>query len=173
MVVEVPAAIDLDSVPESKILQRGWKLGDLRHFHAADKNWNDRNVTLESHLDFDPDRIALIIHPAPNTFPSAQPPRSDNHQQYIRCSKRIGDLAAKIDARADAVDVAEYCVPAVLLREAVEYAAGDVLRIRSAIRDRYLRHVALTRLAWPASRRRLAEVHGPRRLDRTPMTAPR
>src|SRR5580700_6586410 len=131
--IEVSTAIDRDGMPVGEIPQPSRKVAGLRHFRASDQDWNDRNAPLERYLYFDPDRVGFVIDSALNPPDAAEPLRSYDNKQDVRCPQRFGNLNAKIDSRLNIVDVTKHRAPAILLSEAVKNTPGDILRIRSTI----------------------------------------
>jgi hypothetical protein len=140
MMVKISTTIDCDGMPISKIFEAIRKLSRRWHPHVSNEDRNDGNTSLERGLDLDPDRIGLVIDPDALSLGPPKPLRSQDHQQNVGRAKGFGNLHAEIDARANIIDVPEYRFLSEMLAQSVKDAPGNILRIRTAIGDGYLRH---------------------------------
>src|SRR5437764_733971 len=106
MVVEIASSIDLGGVAERQILQRCGKRSGLWDARMINQDRDDRNVPVESRLDFDPHQIGLIACAAPR--PVTDPARPDDRQQDVALAQDGTQVLAVIYAVGDAVNVQEY-----------------------------------------------------------------
>src|SRR5262249_50559368 len=90
------------------------------------------------------DRIIFIVNSLSGSFAKTKPFRPDDSKQDVGSRKCLRNLVAKIDSWLHAINVTENRVLTIMLREAIEDASGNVLGIRSTVRDRDLRHNGLS-----------------------------
>ncbi len=124
---KVSTAVDADGLAKGKLFYAVWKLRGCRHVSPADKNGDDRNLSRERCLQFNPHPVCFTIDTAIRPSLATKPLWSDNSQQDICVLKRHLDLFSKIDTRADVINIAEDGLFSESLDEPVEDATGDVL----------------------------------------------
>src|SRR2546423_10589558 len=96
----------LCSVSKSHVSYRLRQLTRSGHLRLIDKHWDDRNVPLQSRLDFNTHIIGKIFDPPPSLIVGQLKPLISNHdQEHVALSDRIPDVLPKIDPEWDIIEV--------------------------------------------------------------------
>jgi hypothetical protein len=140
LAVEIASGRDLRRIQKCESAEALRQRRGFRHPGAVDQHRNDRRASRKRGFDLDPNRIALLADSRFASVLRAQPFGADDRQNDVGAPKRCVNVGAKIDSDRDAVDVHEHAVLAVMSGKAVEDAPRDGRSVRTAVRDRDLRH---------------------------------
>jgi hypothetical protein len=105
-VLLIAAPSYLGSVSISQVSYRLGQLARSGHLRLFHKHRNDRNIPLQSRLDFNTHIIAKIFDPPPSLIVGQLKPLIANHdQEHIALSDRIPDVLPKIDPERDIIEI--------------------------------------------------------------------
>src|ERR1044072_9407192 len=129
-------------VQERKLRYGRRQFPDRWHRCAIDQHRNNRYARVPGGFDLASNKIFCASEPAkPSWHPPApvRPMRADHRQHHSGAIDRCGDVLLEIHAVRDRIDVQENLLFRNLLREPIIYPAGDVGRVRPAVRYEYVR----------------------------------
>src|ERR1700720_4024637 len=133
MRAEIDAGVDLCCLPERKIAQRVRQLARFRHTEAVNEDRYYRNLLRERCFDFDSNPIRFVGNGVTAMLISAKPPRPDHGKEDIAAIKRLLQIFPEIQTDGYRVYVHKDIAPPVMSLEPVKNAAGNPLRVVSAI----------------------------------------
>ena len=114
---------------------RGWKLS------PPDKHWNDRNLTFQCRLDFNPHEIARVFKSGfALTVLCSSPVWPDYRKEYIALGHLVIQMLAKIDTKGNGIHIHKHGLAPKLLNQPVIDPTSHIGTIFTTIGKKDLAH---------------------------------